>query len=57
MTTGNVLYLVMVIGVFVLFSAVLGYQSWLQSRPEPATVRARTPEPAHAPEPHGSVPA
>ena len=28
MTTGNMLYLAMAIGTFVLFSAVLAYQSW-----------------------------
>ena len=56
MTTGNVLYLMMVIGVFMLFSAMLAYQSWQQSRPDPAPVRAQTPEPAPAAEPHGSVP-
>jgi len=32
MTTGNVLYLAMAIGTFVLLSAVLAYQSWQQSR-------------------------
>jgi hypothetical protein len=40
MTTGSVLYLLMSVGVFVLFSAVLAYQSWQQSRvaPEVASV-------------------
>jgi hypothetical protein len=32
MTTGNVLYLLMSIGGFVLLSVVLAYQSWQQSR-------------------------
>ena len=34
MTTGNVLYLLMVVGMFVSFSIVLAYQSWHQSRLE-----------------------
>jgi hypothetical protein len=38
MTTGNLLYLLMVIGVFLLFSVVLAYQSWQQSRLGPDTV-------------------
>ena len=40
MTTGNVLYLLMSIGVFGPFSAVLGYESWMQSRTE-----TKVPEP------------
>jgi hypothetical protein len=40
MTTGNVLYLAMSIGMFGLFSAVLAYQSWQQSRQGPDMVSA-----------------
>jgi hypothetical protein len=32
MTTGNLLYLAMSIGMFATFSAVLAYQSWQQSK-------------------------
>jgi len=38
MTMGNVLYLLMVIGVFVVFAAVLAYQSWQQARLGPDMV-------------------
>jgi hypothetical protein len=43
MTTGNVLYLLMSTGAFVVFSAVLAYQSWQQSRvgPEVVATQAR----------------
>ena len=40
MTTGNVLYLAMAIGTFVLLSAVLAYQSWQQSRVTPDAMLA-----------------
>jgi hypothetical protein len=32
MTTGNLLYLAMSIGMFTIFSVVLAYQSWQQSK-------------------------
>ncbi|HEX4368891.1 MAG TPA: hypothetical protein VH023_18780 [Rhodopila sp.] len=35
MTLGNELYLAMVVGVFVVFTAVLAYQTWSQSEPKP----------------------
>lgn len=41
MTLGNILYLAMAIGVFGLFSAVLAYQTWLQTRPEPKVAHAQ----------------
>jgi hypothetical protein len=40
MTTGNILYLAMSIGVFVLFSAILAHQSWQQSRGPRSAPRA-----------------
>lgn len=40
MTTGNMLYLLMVIGTFVSFSAVLAFVSWKQSVVERETVPA-----------------
>lgn len=40
MTTGNVLYLAMSVGMFGFFSAVLAYQSWQQSRQGPDMVSA-----------------
>ena len=40
MTTGNVLYLAMSVGMFGLFSAVLAYQSWQQSRQGPDMISA-----------------
>jgi hypothetical protein len=48
MTTGNVLYLAMAIGTFVLLSAVLAYQSWQQSRVAPDAVSASGNEPHRA---------
>lgn len=50
MTTGNVLYLVMVVAVFVLFSLALAYASSRQARPAANIVPAnvRHPEPDHA---------
>ncbi len=53
MTTGNVLYLLMTIGMFVAFSAVVGYQSWQQSRLGP---EVKTVPDAHA-QPRDGVPA
>jgi hypothetical protein len=47
MTTGNVLYLLMVVGMFMLFCAVLAYESWQQSRQAPETVHAPAPDPHH----------
>jgi len=38
MTTGNLLYLLMSIGMFAAFSAVLAYESWQQSRLRPEVV-------------------
>ena len=51
MTTGNVLYLLMVIGMFVSFSAVLAYQSWQQSR----LGREAMPAPAKSEHPHDAI--
>ncbi len=51
MTTGNVLYLAMAIGTFVVFALVLAYESWRQSRLGPDVTPVPT---AHRPEPrHG----
>jgi hypothetical protein len=49
MTTGNVLYLVMSVGMFVLLGAVLAYQSWQGSRQTSKTVAqpAAEPKPQH----------
>ena len=49
MTTGSTLYLVMSIGMFVVFSLVLAYQSWQQSRLGPETLPAvkQNAAPAH----------
>jgi hypothetical protein len=55
MTTGNVLYLLMTIGTFVMFAAVLFYQSWQQSRRGPDVVPLPAPADRHA-EPHGALP-
>ncbi len=41
MSTGSLLYLVMVLAVFGLFSAVLAYQSWQQSRQGPDMLPAQ----------------
>ena len=50
MTFGNVLYLALSLGTFGLFSAVLGYQSWKQSRLGPEIVPVAAPQPtAHHP--------
>jgi hypothetical protein len=50
MTLGNELYLAMVVGVFVVFTAVLAYQTWSQSepkpKPKPAPARVAHPHPA-----------
>jgi hypothetical protein len=48
MTTGNVMYLAMAIGTFVLFSAVLAYQSWQQSRVARDAISAPRNEPHRA---------
>ena len=48
MTTGNVLYLAMAIGTFVLLSAVLAYQSWQQSLGAPDAMSASGNEPHRA---------
>ncbi len=45
MTTGNVLYLAVAIGTFVVLSAVLAYQSWEQSR----VARDAMPAPGNMP--------
>jgi hypothetical protein len=42
MTTGSALYLLMALGVFALFSVVLAYQSWQQSRRGPDMLPAQT---------------
>lgn len=51
MTTGNVLYLLMSIGMFAVFAVVLAYQSWQQSRRGAEVVPASS-SPASHPEPH-----
>ena len=58
MSTGNLLYLVMVLATFGVFSAVLAYQSWRQSHQGPEMLPAhgdnklsaqgRQEEPPHA---------
>jgi hypothetical protein len=52
MSTGSVLYLVMVLAMFGILSAVLAYQSWQQSRQGPEMLPARQDqdqeEPHHA---------
>jgi hypothetical protein len=45
MTTGNVLYLAMSIATFALFSAVLAYETWQQSRGARDTTLADRHEP------------
>jgi hypothetical protein len=52
MLTGEVLYLVLVVGMFSLFSGTLAYQTWQQSRPTPQS----TEQSADKHEPHGAVP-
>ncbi len=41
MTTGNLLYLLMAIGVFIGFAAVLAYVSWQQSQTGPDMIGTR----------------
>ena len=53
MTTGNVLYLLMSIAMFVVLAGVLAYQSWKQSRLGPEMVTTSQPI-AHS-EPHRGV--
>ncbi|HEY0185477.1 MAG TPA: hypothetical protein VGC09_21965 [Rhodopila sp.] len=53
MTTGEALYLLMTLGMFLLFSVVLAYHSWQQSTLGPETLS----DPAHHPETHRVVPA
>jgi len=54
MSTGNVLYLLMTIAMFVSFAAVLAYYSWQQSSlgpemlPAPGEPATASTEPAHA---------
>jgi hypothetical protein len=48
MTTGNVLYLALSIGSFLLFAAVLAYQSWREARLVRDTQAASQPEPHRA---------
>jgi hypothetical protein len=52
MLTGEVLYLALVVGVFVLFSVTLAYQTWQQSRPTPQPAQ----QSSNKHEPHGAVP-
>jgi hypothetical protein len=49
MTMGNVLYLAMAIGMFVLISAALAYASWQQSRigPDVVPIRAQAQPEEH----------
>jgi hypothetical protein len=54
MSTGNVLYLLMTIGTFVVFAAVLGFQSWQQSRRGPDVVPLPGPVNRHH-QPHGAL--
>ncbi len=54
MTTGSILYLAMTIGVMVVFSLVLGYQAWQQSRLGPDMISNSTP-PKLTAEPHNAV--
>lgn len=48
MSTGNLLYLLMSIGVFAVFGLVLAYQSWQQSQLGPDMI-GTVPIPAKAP--------
>lgn len=51
MTTGSVLYLLMSIGMFAVFSAVLAYESWQQARLGPDVVPVlEPPKPAEPPD-------
>ena len=55
MTTGNIAYLIMVVVVFAVFSAVLAYVSWLQSKAGPDMLAE--PEQSHRhDEPHDAIP-
>ena len=56
MTFGNVLYLVMAVGLMVIFSIVLAYQSWQQSRRGPDMIGgdAQQPDVSHT-DHHGVV--
>lgn len=54
MTTGNVLYLLMSIGMFAVFAAILAYYSWQQSRQGPEIVPTSS-SPASHPEPQHGV--
>ena len=51
MTTGSTLYLLMCLATFGLFSVVLGYYSWQESRPDRKAVSA----PARQAEPHDTL--
>jgi FtsH-binding integral membrane protein len=53
MTTGSMLYLLMSTGMFVVFSAVLAYESWQQARLGPEV--SPTSAPTMTPEPGGAV--
>ncbi len=53
MTTSNVLYRLLAIGMFGVFSGTLAYQSWRQARREAETVSA----PVERGEPDNTVPA
>ncbi len=55
MTTGNVLYLLMSIGAFAVFAAVLAYESWQQSRFGQGVIP--TPVPSEGDEPQDALPA
>ena len=46
MTTGNVLYLVMTIGMFGVFALMLAYQSWKQSQLGSDMIGTSTKRPA-----------
>ena len=54
MTTGSMLYLAMTIGVMAIFSLVLAYQAWHQSRLGPDMISDSTPQ-TPAAQPHGAV--
>lgn len=50
MTLGNVLYLLMSIGMFIALAVVLAYQSWHQSRLGPDMIADAVPQPETEPE-------
>jgi hypothetical protein len=50
MTTGNLLYLVLCIGMFTVFAAVLAYESHHQSKRRPDVVPAPEAEPDRHPD-------